>query len=76
MQPAVPFASSTTTTAHRRITVRNSDLSSDEIRRAHEARRLHENIGHPSDGVLSTALDNGNLRDCNLTSQDVRNIRD
>jgi hypothetical protein len=75
MQPAVPFAASTTTTDHRRIVVRNNDLSSDEIRRAHEARRLHENIGHPSDGVLSTALDNGNLRDCNLTSQDVRNMR-
>jgi len=69
-----PRAASTTTSAHRRI-VRRHGLSADEVQRAHEALRLHENCGHPSDGVLSTALDHGNLRDCNLTSQDVRNMR-
>jgi len=70
-----PLAASTATSAFRRITTNHTDLSTSEIERAHDARSLHENSGHPSDGVLSNALDNGNLRDCNLTSQDIRNMR-
>ncbi|CAK9856775.1 unnamed protein product [Sphagnum jensenii] len=70
-----PLAASTATSAFRRITTNHTDLSTSEIERAHDARSLHENSGHPSDGVLSNVLDNGNLRDCNLTSQDIRNMR-
>lgn len=48
-------------------------LSPDEMKRAKEARDLHAALGHPGDRALTSALDNGNLPGCHLTSQDVKN---
>jgi hypothetical protein len=51
----------------------NNYLSAQERRRAVEARDLHNRMSHPSDKVLIRALDNGNIKNTELTSQDVRN---
>lgn len=67
--------STTTTTAHQRYNTLPTNLSAHETRRASEAFHLHRNMGHPSDDYLIRALDHGNITGCNLTSQDVRNMR-
>jgi hypothetical protein len=43
--------------------------------RAREALELHTKMGHPGDHSLISMLDNGNIDNCHLTSQDLRNAR-
>ena len=53
----------------------NRPLRADELHQAELTRALHANNGHPSDQVLSKALDSNAYSGCDLTSRDVANAK-
>jgi hypothetical protein len=50
----------------------NDYQSQEVLKRAQEARRLHNILNHPNDQDLCTALDNGCYPKCSVTSGDVK----
>ena len=56
------------------ITYRNGDkvYTKDEIAKAHEARKLHNNLDHMSPENLCILLDHGKILNCTVTSKNVR----
>jgi len=50
--------------------------TAEQRQRASEAAQLHEQIGHPSDAVLQLYIKSPSLTNCNLSAQDVVNMRD
>jgi hypothetical protein len=53
----------------------NMDINDRDLIRAHEVQRIHESLGHPSDGVLSNLLRCGNILQSELVVQDINNAR-
>ena len=43
-----------------------------QVQLAHQARHLHDVLGHPSDNALCKLLDNGGVLDCHITGSAVR----
>ena len=64
-----------TTHRHHQLEAVSKQYSAAELARATEAHVFHRNQGHPSDEQLIKALDQGNIYSTNLTSQDIRNMR-
>jgi hypothetical protein len=65
-----------TTHRHKQLNQLPRHYFAAELTRAHIALQFHRNQSHPSDDRLIRALDNGCFRDVNITSQDIRNMRD
>ena len=73
--PTLHFRPSERAQLMRPVVAQGEVFTAQQVKRAHEARELHESLNHPSDSALSTLLRNGGVLNCHLPSRDVANAQ-